>query len=881
MRVNLARFTGALVLGLACLLPSAVRGQARPTRLIVNVADQTGAVLPGATVTVTGEDGKTLPAVTTQADGTAVFTGPAAGRYRVTVEFPGFETGRLAEVRVRAGDNRQNVVLQIEKLQDQVTVAQDQRAAAADPRGGTFGSALTREQIDALSDDPDEAKRQLAEMVGGNAVVRVDSFEGAQLPSKSQIRSIRISRDAFAAEFHQAGGIYVDVVTQPGGGPVRGGVQYRLRDGSMSGRSPLAPTKGPERIQDYQTSLSGTLVRNKVGYSLGFSGTSQFTTPLLNAALTSGTRAEALSVRTPSHYKSGSGSLDWAVTKDQIIRLGYNGYSSESRNLGIGTYDLAERGYATSNGSYQFRVQEVGPLGRRFFMNHRLYVVRQTSSTRSSIEAPTIRVQDAFTTGGAQQSGGRRYTEVNPSSDIDYVRGIHSVRFGYMADISRYDSDSASNYLGTYTFANLAAYEAGTPLSYTRRIGDPRINYTNALGAFYVQDDIRVRQGLTISPGARYEAQTHLRDYNNVGPRVGVTWAPTKSGRTTLRASAGIFYDWLGTNTYEQSLRVDGFRQRELNVPFPSYPDPVTDGVAPPVNKYLLSDTLRMPRTVRFSGGIDRAITKLDRVSVTYSHMTGGGLFRGRNLNAAVGGLRPDADFINIVEVVSDAHSRQDSISFNFDGALAQIPPVVGKSAPLVDWRRLRFSGTYTLGLQKNNTDGDFTLAPGLQADEWAYANGDVRHRVNGSLSAQFIRGLSTTLGANVSSGQPYTIRTGTDDNGDLVFNDRPAGVGRNTARAAGQWAMNGSASYSIPFGRRATPPPPGISISIQGNAAPTVQTVNIDWKYRLTLFAQFQNLTNHANYIGYSGVMNSPFFGRPTTVAGTRKVDLGVTLSF
>ena len=70
--------------------------------------------------------------------------------------------------------------------------------------------------------------------------------------------------------------------------------------------------------------------------------------------------------------------------------------------------------------------------------------------------------------------------------------------------------------------------------------------------------------------------QTHVGDDGNLGPRVGMTWAPFASGRTTLRGSAGIFYDWLATGTYEESLRVDGVRQQELNILNPSFPDPGT-----------------------------------------------------------------------------------------------------------------------------------------------------------------------------------------------------------------------------------------------------------------------------------------------------------------
>ena len=239
-----------LVLGVVAVLGAdampAQAQAARTGRLSVTVADQTGAILPTANVRVIRQDGAAgqtdIPPVVASEQGVAVFADLPEGRYTIEVEFPGFEKGLARDVRVRPGENRQSVVLALQKQEDTVTVTQDAQAAAADPRG-RFGSALTREQIDALSEDPQEMRRQLAEMVGGDSVIRVDSFEGAQLPPKSQIRSIRVSRDAFAAEFHAAGGIFIDIITQPGLGSLRGGTQMRLRDGSMSGRSPFTAVR--------------------------------------------------------------------------------------------------------------------------------------------------------------------------------------------------------------------------------------------------------------------------------------------------------------------------------------------------------------------------------------------------------------------------------------------------------------------------------------------------------------------------------------------------------------------------------------------------------------------------------------------------------------
>ena len=876
--------------------PSVSAQQARDGRLIVTVADQTGAIIPGATVSVTLQGQATAPAiapVTSTAQGVATFAGLAQGQYTVRAEFAGFEVTTVRDVRVRAGDNRQNVVLAIAKVEDTVVVGQDAASAASDRRGPTFGTVLTREQIDALSEDPEEAARQLQDLAGPGAVIRVDSFEGSALPPKSQIRMIRISRDQFAAENHSAGGLTIDIVTQPGLGPIRGTVNTRLRDGSMTGRSPFVERKGPERSQDYNFNLSGAIVPEKTSFSLSVGGNTAFDTPNLNVTDLSGTRSEALSIRRPRNGMNASVTIDHALTLDQTLRFGFNQLQSSSSNLGIGDYDELERAYETESSNWGFRAQHVGPLGRRFFMNTRFQFGSNASETRSAVEQPTIRVLDAFTSGGQQLRGGTTARRGTLASDLDYVRGIHSLRTGVLFDGTWYHSDSFSNYLGTYTFESLDAFEENRPRSYTRRIGDPDIRYFNLQGAIYVQDDIRLRRNLSLSPGLRYEAQTHVSDFNNFGPRIGVTWAPGSAGRTSMRASAGVFYDWLGTGTYEQTLRVDGFRQQELNIADPTYPDPGVSGIVPPVNRYLLGDNVRLPRQIRFSGGIERSIGRA-RAGFTWAHMRGTSLRRGENLNAPVDGVRPLSEFGNVIRVVSDARSRQNTMSAYLSFSLAPqnqgAPPIAllpqAAGAPLFDWRRASVSAQYTNNWLRNNSDGDFWVPPtGSLDDEWGIASGDIRHRVSVQASSQFLRNFTTSWNLNITSGAPYTLQTGRDDNGDLIFNDRPFGVARNTQRAKEQLSLNGLFSYSFTFGRRNTnaPPPTGIFITAGGAGAPNVQTIAVPQagRFRVGINVQAQNITNRANYVGYSGVMTSPFFGRARDVANPRRVDVSVNFGF
>ena len=148
----------ALITTLLLVTGSPSAAQNTAGTLQVTVVDATGAVIVGATVTVAGiEDatkGVTAAPAQTSPQGVASVPRLPPGRYAVQAAFPGFETRMLPDIRVRPGDNRQVVLLQIEGVRDQVVVEQDRQEAAVDPRGTSFGTTLTREQLDALSDDP-------------------------------------------------------------------------------------------------------------------------------------------------------------------------------------------------------------------------------------------------------------------------------------------------------------------------------------------------------------------------------------------------------------------------------------------------------------------------------------------------------------------------------------------------------------------------------------------------------------------------------------------------------------------------------------------------------------------------------------------------------
>ncbi len=866
--------------GLALATPVWAQTPAASGRLLVTVMDQTGGVLPTATVTIVGQEEATrasmVPPAVAAETGVATFGAIAQGRYTLQVEFPGFETATVRDVRVRAGETRRTVTLRLKKLEDQVTVGRDGRTSGLDPRGNAFSTVLTREMIEALPDDPDEMEAVLKAMSPAGSQIRIDGFSGGRLPPKSQIRSIRLPRmDAFAAQNHggMSGMSFIDIMTQPGGGPLRGNADMSFQDDALNARNPFTPVKGDEQLRRFGLSLSGTIRPNRTSFSINAGGTSQYTSPNQLAVLADGSTV-AGSLRTPAEATNLSLRLDHAINKDHTARLSVDRVGRETRNQGVGGFNLADRAYRSDMGTTTVRLSESGPLGRRMFTESRLQFVWGSSSQASSIEAPTVRVLDAFTSGGAQVRGGQNRFEVEAASDLDYVRGAHSWRMGLLAEGGRYRSDDISNYLGTYTFASLDDYRAGRPLSYTRRIGDPNLTYSRWQAAGYVHDDWRVARTLMVSSGVRFGVQSLTDDQLNLSPRATVAWSPLRSGSLTVRAGYGYFYDWLSGDLYKQTLQIDGVRQRELNVRNPTYPTPPADGPATATNQYLWSDDLALPTSHRFNVGADRTLTPNMRVNASYTRGWGKGQLRGRNLNTPVTGVRPNPEFANILTLVSDAESRTDSVN-------------LGWNYTRLDWKRSFFFVNYTLARSETNTTGAFSVpASGdILATEWGPSMGDIRHRATATMSMAPFRNFSMNLNARAQSGSPYNITTGRDANGDGLFNDRPAGVARNSARATAQWDLGGRISYTWGFGTRAqgSGGGPGSTMVLMGGGAMAAALGGgaANSRFRLEVYLSGQNVLNRANYVGYSGVMTSPFFGKPTNVMNPRNLQMGVRFGF
>ena len=231
----------------------------------------------------------------------------------------------------------------------------------------------------------------------------------------------------------------------------------------------------------------------------------------------------------------------------------------------------------TGSGAMAMLTSHVSSDNGAFINELRAYESWSNSSTDPFLVAPTGRVQlvssvpsgssaSAGTAIGATvlQFGGNaslpqasKTKGLELSNELSYIPAgsPHRLKLGVLLNSGDFDQDITTNRWGTYTYASLADFQAGTPSSFTRTL-TPKIRTGGAINAaIYAGDTWRARTGLQLTYGIRAEASRYAgAPVANVGvdtlfgvrtdrfpsemhisPRLGFTWvlgasAPSVNG---------------------------------------------------------------------------------------------------------------------------------------------------------------------------------------------------------------------------------------------------------------------------------------------------------------------------------------------------------------
>lgn len=853
--------------GLVCLatlvLLSAVSAHARgagsprtysvPTgSVLVQVRDVLAGVLPGAVVTIIGPPATTSISTVTNGEGKALISDLAPGRYRLRIELPDFDAIEVDDVAIRAGRRpRVAVILPLSGVTEDVVVEQDEDTR---PLAERFSQTMSEEEIAQLPDDRDDMEALLRELAGFDAELRVNGFRRDELPHKSQIQAIRIRSDPFAPDVHRAGRPRVDITTKPGARTWKHDVDVGLRDQSLDARNPFARERGVGQTRRLLWSASGPLAKDRTSMVLSAGRTSAFDVQPIAAISLGGQSSDEVNQDTLGTDVELR--LEHALTSSHTLHAEYQWRSGQQRNLGVGQLNLPERAYTNATLENALRLSATGPIGEKGFNQFRFAYSRAHVDLRSLSDAVTINVRNAFVSGGAQRGGGSRSGRLEIADDLEIaLNRQHNLRLGFEGTIGRSRIDQWENTLGTFTFANLAAYEVGQPLQFTQRIEDPPIEYARYELGWYIYDEITLPKNLRLGLGLRHELQSQVDDWANFGPRASVAWTPGgKRGKTTLRGAFGVSYDWYGANIYEQTLRVDGLRQRDRIVSMPGWPDPFANGaepVIPAANRIQAADELVLPTTRRISVGVEHALTSAVQIQVNAFGDTTSDRFRSLNVNLPVDGQRAHPELGRITELQSIGRETDRGLELSL-----RLRPPQPTMSGLVRYRYAQ---------RMNDADGPFSL-PADNADpaaDWGPAADDIRHRLFGDVTLRLPYGFGAAVTETINSSAPYTITTGSDDNGDTFVNDRPEGVGRNSEW--GSWQRN----TDLRLRWRSDDP----ARSRRGGTGAARRGVE--------LYVDVKNLFNSTNFTGYNGVMASSHFGLPTAAASGRRVELGTRVFF
>ncbi len=795
------------------------------------VTDASGGVIAKAAVRLTSVSGASLD-ITTNRDGSYEFKGLLPGAYTVKAVAKGFALFTQGDVQIIAGQIQQlNIGLLIQVEEQKVEVTDSTTKLDVDPSNNAGMVVLKGQDLEALSDDPDELQSELQALAGPSAgpnggQIYIDGFTGGTLPPKSSIREIRINQNPFSAEYDKLGYGRIEILTKPGTDQYHGQLSLTANTSAFNSRNPFeiipAGTQPPGyNSRQFSGEIGGPLISKKASFFFNLERrdinelsvvSAQIVDPATLAIVPFST-----AVNNPRTRTNLSPRIDYQVSTNNTFTARYQFERENETNNGIGQFNLPSLAFNQLNTEHQFQLSDTQIVNARTINETRFRFVRETSDQTPESTVPSISVQAAFNGGG---NGAGIYNDTLTRYELqNYTSmslGKHFLKFGARLRANRDSNQSMSNFNGSFNFgsrpdpavsgrqisgldaylitlqylaagntqANLqnAIAHGGGASFYSVTAGSALADVTYFDAGLYVQDDWRLRQNITLTYGLRFETQNNFGDHADIAPRLGLAWGIGGTGKnppkTVLRVGSGMFYDRFSYDLFLRQARLNGVTQQQFLVTNPQFylfntPAPASLPQSNPTT-YQPNSNLRAPYTIQTGISLERQLTKFANLSVTYLNSRGVHQFFTTNLNPAdpVTGLRPDGTNQNIFQYQSEGIFKQNQLIVNSSIRMGT---------------KLSLFGYYTLNYANSDTSGagSFPSNPFDVSQDYGRASFDVRHRVffGGTMGLPYAFRISPFLVAQ--SGVPFNITTGQDLYQDSIFNTR-ATFGTCTPGATG-----------------------------------------------------------------------------------------------
>ena len=868
--------------------PSSASSAASAPSLRGVVADATGAIVPGAEIDLLDANGSVATVVHSEGDGSFHVVAPHAGNFTLVISESGFETVRKIVAFAPASAPLSStgtplaatlqIVLPIASVATNVHVSAETDQDLTDSSENRDSSVMTSQDLKALPIfDNDYATAMSAFMddsaagTGGSGLI-VDGVEANRATvSASAVQEIRINQDPYSAQYYWPGRGQMEIITKSAAEHYHGQFNFLFRDSSMNAQNALAPSKPFEQRRVYEGHITGPIPHAKKSSFLGtFNRAEEDLDSVVSATIASGNYQANVAAPTRDTEFSLRAAHQFGEHHSGYVQYSYEDWTGT--NQGVGGQSLAASG---TNNEYREddTVAHLDSTLSAVLLNQISLVAEHDSFRKGNIvEAPRVNVSGDFSGGSAQGDSFNSEYNFRIYDMATWTHGHHLVKMGFgTPHISRRAFDDNTNNLGTYTFGPtldasgntlqtaLQNYAANLPSAYSVNTGDTHFVYhLQEMGAF-IQDQFKIGNRLSITPGVRYDWQNFLATRRmGFAPRVSFAWVLSEESKTVVRGGGGIYYDRFGGGPLLDLVRYENARRRSVLLSLNPAQLPASGCVpigncltltAQPPSLTVLAPDAKIPYQIQTGISIERQFgEKATGIASVYS-ARGIDAFRSVDINAPTQQsnytTRPNPAFGRIRQMQAAGFWEGDGMDLSFRGRVNKYFTGFGR---------------YTWSHYESNTNGISWFPQNQFApnDEWANASFDRRHRVGmyAMFHPESILNLSAGVFAN--SGTPWTVLTGADAYGDDLFNARPAGVGRDTRTN-----------------------PTYVDLDMRWGHDFALTANNDDESPHIGLSAGAFNVLNHVNGSGIDTVQSSSSFGQITSVSPPRRIQLGMRLEF
>jgi hypothetical protein len=836
------------------VLPAAA--QVTTATILGTVKDQSGAVLPGVTVTATNENTGTVRTVQTDDAGRYRIPALSVGRYTLLAELSGFRSeGRQGimlavgqelplELTLIVGDVSEVIAVTSEAPVVQTTSAAvsgvvEQTRIANLPLNGRDFTQLALVQPGVLQGRKTDARAtkgfgtrismagsrvdQTAWLLDGTnirgaAIFGVPGASSGLVLGVEAVAEFQVLTSNYSAEVGGTSGGVVNMVSKSGTNRFHGSLYAFHRNDGLDALNYFDVEQPEFHRNQFGGSLGGPIKRDRLLFFVNYEGLEQdlgqtaiAIVPDANAHLglvptaTGGLQQVqvAPSIRPfldmyplpngpPVGTNSGLAQLISHATDvtDQHFFTGRLDY-----RLGTNTNIF---GRLTFDDRDQVHPSTVPITGERFdtqtryltlqfqrVMTSNFLATTRFAHNRSSLDNPKVLFADfpagtikfnpelpaqvGFT--GANEIGpdGLGFTNVHNlyqfTQAMDYTRGAHSMKFGADVQILDMNYDQAFDH-GRFGWASLRDFLIDAPLqtfSGAAPGSDAQRQMRQQYYGLYFQDDWRMRPGLTLNLGVRYDPftvpdekndkLTAFKDWRtateyefgipyfrnpskkNVSPRVGFAWDPWNDGKTAIRGGAGVFFGSISGPQYRSGSLHNPPLYGEVNQPLGNMASALDDAarVAPSLLLPALTPTGSVQRPdwyidpsyeTKFNISIEREFPGALSLMAGYIGGRGNNLWRLSSCNAAPsvfidgrefvarGTPRPNPNMGNCSMNFSDAQSF-------YDGLLLEVKKRVSSSFQVqasYTWSK-SVDDTTTGAVATDYLEGDTSRPYNLRAD--------------------------------------------------------------------------------------------------------------------------------------------------------------------